>query len=300
MKLRVVTTPLPVAVVIPSHGRAPFLAEAVRSVAGEADEVIVIEDGTEEVGDADLEGARLIRLPRVRRSRARNEGAEASSAPLVAFLDSDDVSLPGRIARQREALERAPNAALCFGAVRVVDEGLRPLDDWNKILSHRFARLVEGGADFEGLLASRTPIYTSATMVRRDAFLAAGGYDPRFDAYEDLDLYLRLSRRGRLVPCPGEPVALYRVHGQNTESHRLYLGALGVAEKHLPDATGLGRRLLLERRVDALWGLGRFPEARRAALAALADEPLVLGHPRFAKRLVGSLAPRRLLEARRR
>ncbi len=286
--------------VIPSHGPAPFLAEAVRSVRGEADEVIVVEDGTEEVSETDAEGAKLIRLPRVRRSRARNAGVEAASAPLVAFLDSDDVSLPGRIARQREALEAAPETALCFGSVRVVDERLRPLDEWNGILARRFARLVEQGADFEGLLASRTPIYTSATMVRREAFLAAGGYDPAFDAYEDLDLYLRLSRRGGLVPCPGEPVALYRVHGQNTPSERLYLGALGVAEKHLPDAAGAARRLLLERRVDALWGLGRFAKARRAALDALADEPLLLGHPLFAKRLLGSLAPAPLLEARRR
>jgi hypothetical protein len=80
----------------------------------------------------------------------------------------------------------------------------------------------------------------------------------------------------------------------------LYAGALGVAEKHLPDARGAVRRLLLERRVDAFWGLGRFGAARRAALGALAAEPLLLGDPRFVKRLGGTFVPAPLLRARRR
>ena len=137
-------------------------------------------------------------------------------------------------------------------------------------------------------------------MVRREAFLDSGGYDPRFDAYEDLDLYLRLSRRGGLVPTPGGPVTLYRLHEQNTPSDLLYANMLGVVAKHLPDAHGRARRLLLERRVDALWGLGRFGGARRAAAAALARDPLLLTDRRFVKRAAGSLLPSRLLRARRR
>ena len=120
-------------------------------------------------------------------------------------------------------------------------------------------------------------------------FLAVGGFDPAFEAYEDLDLYLRLSRLGDLLPVDGEPVTTYRLHGSNTPSSRLYEGALRVAEKHLPRTRGRARRLLLERRVDALWGLGRFEDARRAALRALLEEPRLLLRPRFAKRLAGGL-----------
>jgi hypothetical protein len=129
-------------------------------------------------------------------------------------------------------------------------------------------------------------------MVRREAFLATGGYDARFDAYEDLDLYLRLAQAGEVALTPGDPVAVYRLHGQNTPSPRLYEGALGVTEKHLPTAAGRAHRLLLERRLDALWGLGRYGDARRAALRAAVEQPLLLGHPRFAKRLAGSFVRR--------
>jgi glycosyltransferase involved in cell wall biosynthesis len=287
-------------VVVPTLGTSPYLAAAVASALADGPaEVLVVANGGTAPAAVAVEGARVLRLPEPGRSAARNAGVEAARTELVAFLDDDDLMVPGRLERQRDSLERAPGAALSFGRVKVVDDDGQPIDHWNRLLDARFRRLVVEGADVPDILAAQAPIYTSATVVRRDAFLAAGGYDTRFEAYEDLDLYLRLARVGGLVPCPGEPVAIYRLHGSNTPSPHLYEGALAVTEKHLPEARGRGRRLLLERRVDALWGLGRFAEARRAALRAGFEEPALLAHPRFAKRLAGSLLPTRALEARR-
>jgi glycosyltransferase involved in cell wall biosynthesis len=273
-----------VTVVVPTLGASPYLHEAVESALAEKPaEVVVVANGGAEV---DLEGVRILRRDEPGRSAARNLGVEAARTPLVAFLDDDDLALPGRLERQRAALDDAWWAPLVFGRVRVVDGDGRPREDWNRLLDRRFAGLARAGAaSFEDVLAVQAPIYTSATMVRRDAFLAVGGFDPAFEAYEDLDLYLRLARVGDLLPMDGAPVTTYRLHGSNTPSPHLYDGALRVAEKHLPRTTGRARRLLLERRVDALWGLERFGDARRAALHALVEEPALLLHPRFAKRL---------------
>lgn len=260
--------------------------------------MLVVADGAEP-DSAAVEGARVLALPPVRRSQARNAGVEAASTPYVAFLDDDDAVLQGRLARQVAALETNPRAGLSFGRVRVIDGDGRPLDEWNRLLAARFDRLAERGATPAEILATRCPIYTSATMVRREPFLAVGGYDRRFDAYEDLDLYLRLARASVLVPCAGEPVAAYRLHGANTPSELLYEGALRIVEKHLPYARGRERRLLLERRVDALWGLGEYPAVRRSALRSALGDPLLLAHGRFAKRLAGSALPARVLAARR-
>ena len=275
-----------VTVVIPTLGTSPYLREAVESALAERPaEVIVVANGGAEV---ELDGVRILRRDEADRSAARNLGVEQARTALVAFLDDDDVALPGRLERQRAALDEAWWAPLAFGRVRVVDGNGRPRDDWNRLLDRRFSRLARtGAASYEDVLAVQAPIYTSATMVRRDAFLAVGGFDSAFDAYEDLDLYLRLARIGDLLPLDGEPVTTYRLHGANTPSPRLYDGALRVAEKHLPRTTGRARRLLLERRVDALWGLERFADARRAALRALLEEPSLLLHPRFARRLAG-------------
>ena len=274
-----------VTVVIPTLGRSPFLRDAVESARADGPaEVLVVSDGA---GDVAVEGARVLRIEHAGRSAARNRGVEEARTELIAFLDDDDLVLPGRFARQAEAVGDAP---LAFGRVEVVDGEGRPRTDWNSLLERRFPDGDVGAAE---LLFRQTPIYTSATIVRREAFLDAGGYDPALDAYEDLDLYLRLAGLGPLVPTPGVPVAVYRLHGENTPSDRLYEGLLAVTEKHLPDARGSVRRALLARRIDALWGLRRLRgEAARAALS----EPLLLARPRFLLRLAGSALPARVLD----
>ena len=263
-----------VTVVIPTLGRSRFLGEAVESaLAEEPAEVLVVSDGA---GELTVPGAQVVPVEHAGRSAARNRGVEVARTELVAFLDDDDLVVPGRLARQAEALGRA---ALTFGRVTVVDGHGRPREDWNSLLERRFPSGPVGHVE---VLSSQTPIYTSATLVRRDAFLEAGGYDAAFDAYEDLDLYLRLAP---LVPTPGPPLAIYRLHGENTPSDRLYEGVLAVTEKHLPQSRGALRRALLARRIDALWGLRRLRgEAAKAALY----EPLLLAQPRFLLRLVGS------------
>jgi GT2 family glycosyltransferase len=286
-----------VTVVIPARGPGPFFTAAVTSALAEhPGEVIVVEDGTTGV---DVEGVRLLRLPHVRRSRARNAGVEAATTPYVAFLDEDDLCLPGRLDRQRAALEAAPAAAMSYGRVLVVDAELEPIAGWNDVNASRLDALVARGSSYDAIAELGGPLYLSATMVRRDAFLAADGFDPSFDAHEDLDLYLRLARAGGLVPCPGDPVTLYRVHGSNTGSDDLYRGTLGVTAKHLPEVHGPARRALLERRVDALWALGEFSRARREAVASALSEPKLFGHPRFVKRLLSLAAPTALLRGRR-
>ena len=95
-------------------------------------------------------------------------------------------------------------------------------------------------------------------------------------------------------------VAAHRRHPGNTASESLYRGSLLVVEKHLPDARGAARRLLLGRRFDSLWGLGEFAAARSSALLAVRSEPRLLGRRRFAYRLAGSLLPVSLLDRVRR
>lgn len=267
------------------------------ALAEEPAEVIVVEDGTAGVDDAVLQGARLVRTPHVRRSRARNLGVEQARTPLVAFLDEDDACLPGRLARQQEALERAPAATMTFGLVRLVDRAGATLEGDTRALERRYAELA-AQPTYHTVLRLGGPLYTSATMVRRDAFLASGGFDSAFDAYEDLDLYLRLARERHLVPTPGPPVTLYRLHGANTPSDDLYRGLLAVTAKHLPAADPAARRLIFEKRVDALWALRRYAEARAEAGRALRELPVLLLRPLFLKRLAGLAVPDRILSAR--
>lgn len=286
---------------MPTRGAPTFLDQALASV--RADEsagvaIIVVEDGTAEVDDGLLGDARLVRLPYVGRSVARNVGVEAAETELVAFVDADDVSLPGRLGAQAAALAASPEAALCFGRAEVVDGELREIPGLTAHERERYEALLERGTDYDSLVFD-CPIYTSATMVRRTAFLDAGGYDAFLDAYEDLDLYLRLAQSAFLVTSGSEPVALHRIHGANTPSPDMYAGSFHVARKHAPTARRRSARLLAERQLDTYWSLGDFRRARREALRLLRADPLIIGHRRFAKRLASSALPLGLLETLR-
>ncbi len=295
-----------VSVVIPVRGDVAFVYDAVASVATDGSasvELIVVEDGTAEI-DADrlqaiAPGTIYLRLPYGGRSRTRNAGVERASRELVAFLDADDLNLPGRFARQAETLERNPEKALCFGRIVPIDEASQPLPPKLETERGRVDRLLARGLTFSSLLVD-CPIWTSGTMVRREVFTKVGGYRPEIDAFEDLDLYLRLIGAGGLILCAGEPVACHRIHPGNTPSAHLFVGSVTLARLHLADGrcSAAERRLLLEREIDGLWALGDFLAVRTKARAALRSNLRLLGNRRFRKRLAASSLPLPLLRRR--
>ncbi len=112
---------LSVSVVVPTYNRAHLLERALRSVipqCGPRDEVIVADDGstddTATVVEAFGGPVRLLRLPHRGAGAARNAGIEAARGDLVAFLDSDDEWLPGKLSLQRAVLAAFPDLLFVF------------------------------------------------------------------------------------------------------------------------------------------------------------------------------------------
>src|SRR5215467_13195287 len=102
---------LEVSVIIPTFNRRPVVAEAILSVLAQREvgfELIVVDDGstdgTPAAVEETLENAtvpvRLIWTERRGVAAARNLGVEAAAAPLIGFLDSDDLWRPEKLARQ--------------------------------------------------------------------------------------------------------------------------------------------------------------------------------------------------------
>jgi hypothetical protein len=290
-----------------------LLVDAVRS-ALEAPtrpaEVIVADDGSTDASVDTVERldsplVKILRGPFGGAGATRNAGAAAASQPLLGFLDSDDLMLPGKTTCLVAALEREPSAALAHGTITVIDEaGIDNLPA-TSALAASIAAGERIGTDFAGL-AEHCTMFTSATLIRREAFEAVGGFDESLEAYEDWDLYLRLSLRWKLiyVDCPA---ARYRVWGGNMAWRRTADWTVRVAEQHLsalPALTpaderranyGLQRRIALSNHI-----LLRRGEARRAAIAALRVNPLRALRDRSVQRtLIGSLLPTAFLHRRR-
>jgi glycosyltransferase involved in cell wall biosynthesis len=189
-------SPSALAVVVPTFNRAASVQRAIASVlrCPRADiELIVVDDGSTDQTPQVLARLRDPRLRAIRIARsgnanvARNAGIAASSAPLLAFLDSDDEFLPGRCERLIAFFAREPEVHAVLDSF-VVGGSAEP----------RFARQPESrpsGETLTRLLVSHTiPLTNSAIAVRRAALDAVGRFDETLGRHQDRDLLLRLAR----------------------------------------------------------------------------------------------------------
>jgi glycosyltransferase involved in cell wall biosynthesis len=185
--------PPQVSVIIPTYNRAWCLREAVDSVLSQnfrGFELIVVDDGStdetpqllQEYGDS----IQMLRQGNRGVSAARNAGIAASRGALIAFLDSDDLWLKGKLERQMEFFNSQADALIC----QTEEIWLRNCRRVNPGKRHH----KRGGMIFEPSL-DLCLVSPSAVMVRRELFLCVGLFDENLPACEDYDLWLRVSSR---------------------------------------------------------------------------------------------------------
>lgn len=181
-----------ISVVIPAYNRAHCIASALDSVLAQSQsvhEILVVDDGSTDNIDLVLgRYSRHVRLVRHFENKgaaaARNSGIKNSEGDYIAFLDSDDVWLPDKIARQMRYMERHSLEASCTGffvANSRADPGSvaqRPYRDRIGLEDFVWGCYVSPG---------------TTLMCKRELIIEIGGYDERFRRYEDWDFLIRLS-----------------------------------------------------------------------------------------------------------
>jgi glycosyltransferase involved in cell wall biosynthesis len=184
-----------VSAVIPTFNRAWSLGRAVDSVLNQAYrplELIVVDDGSTDETPRQLAplAARgrllLVRQPRRGVSAARNAGLRAARGSLLAFLDSDDEWLPGKIEAQVEFLDQHPDQVLVQTRERWFRGGRR-------VNPGRRHRKLAGDIFVPSL--GLCLISPSAVMLRRSLLDEVGLFDEDLPAAEDYDLWLRILAR---------------------------------------------------------------------------------------------------------
>jgi glycosyltransferase involved in cell wall biosynthesis len=255
-----------ISVVLPYRDAAPTLAEAITSILAERDvdlELIAVDDGSRDDGPALVESL-AAGDPRVRSIRAAprgivaalSRGVEAARAPFIARMDADDVSLPGRLARQVAAL-RADGSLGAVGCLvqafpeEIVEEGLARYVAWqNQLLTpeeHAREIFVE------------SPLCHPSVMMRRDAVRAVGGYREGLFP-EDYDLWLRLVEAGwALAKIPA--LGLLWRHSADRLTFRDPRCSIDAFRRC--KAPFLAARVRREERPLSIWGAGK--EGRRLA-----------------------------------
>ncbi len=186
------TTCLPlVSVVIPTYNRWPMIGEAVESVLTQTFngfELIVVDDGSTDSTVPSLSQCdsrlKLVTQPRTGVSAARNAGVAKSRGKYIAFLDSDDLWLPGKLAVQTNFMERNFGARICQTDETWIRNGIRV----NAKLKHR-----KPAGDIFRRSLELCLVSPSAVMMTRELFDLAGRFDESFPVCEDYDLWLRIA-----------------------------------------------------------------------------------------------------------
>lgn len=267
-----------VSVVIPVHCRTPdhelFLAEALGSVARQSFldfETIIIDDASPRdisrivQSVSGLPGLRTIRnSSNLGHAASRNIGIEAARGELIAFLDHDDVWLPGKLELQVAALRENPDAAMAFCQVQI-------LGDYPQGL-YIDQSTVPSRPGLAWMLSHNNPVISvSAALVRKQAMLDIGLFDGRYSSCDDFDAWIKLRRRAPILHLPHR-LAVYRLHRHNVNyavdrlnDNRLLTGLiveclrdLSVAERLLVLPT-LARKLAGRIVLRFCGRVGRYP-----------------------------------------
>lgn len=205
-------------VVIPMFNRAGTIVEAIESVLRQtvpAKEIIVVDDGSTDdsvrrVTDMECPLVKvLVNEGNLGATAARNRGAKAATAEWIAFLDSDDYWH-----REKLAAERATIASGDDGVTAVASNHVLVIDD----RVSEIATQKELFTDVAGRLRTENFLGTCSCMtVRREPFLAIGGFNEQLKSCQDWDLWLRAADAGKvLISTP--PYVFYRLNTRDSIS----------------------------------------------------------------------------------
>jgi glycosyltransferase involved in cell wall biosynthesis len=259
---RQTTEPI-VSIVMPTFNRMEFLPAAIESVLAQSLprwELIVADDGSDRETLhylASLTRDERVRLLRLSHSgnagTARNFAIAAARAPLLAFLDSDDLWATNKLERQLAALHGKPECRWSYTAFVMVDASGAPLATernrpWTPHSGNIFVQTVRTTASI------RPSSVVASTELVRDA----GSFDEAIDVSEDYDLWLRLALRSP-VCVVDEPLIRVRRHASNPKRrpgspHLARDYSLRKLAAQLGDAQ---RKLLDEERSRNALGLAR-------------------------------------------
>ena len=212
------TTPT-VSIILPTFNRLQYLRASIDSVFAQTFEdweLIIADDGSDAETRAYLRavagrpGVRLLCLPHSGNPPAlRNIALREAKARYVAFLDSDDIWLPRKLAAQVASLQGRPARKWGYTRCAMMDAAGQPLTGGSSP-----GRRVTDGAILEPLLKGGAVVVQSSVIASRELLMSAGGYPEDLPICGDYELYIRLALRSE-IDLVDEPLVLVRRHADN-------------------------------------------------------------------------------------
>jgi glycosyltransferase involved in cell wall biosynthesis len=293
-----------VSIVIPVYNGSNYLAEAIDSALAQTYshiEVLVINDGsndngrTEQVAMSYGDRIRYYKKENGGVASALNYGIEKMAGDYFSWLSHDDLYMAEKVARQMEALARAPSPRT------VIYSNYAMFSDDPGAAMPMALRGVPPEA-FRYWLTVENALHGCALLIPKAAFAECGKFDHSLRTTQDYDLWFRMATSFSFVHIPD-----ILVKGRNhAQQDSLKLGAIvrrecntllsdftvKLSEAELRQASGEPAPLAYARVASSMWVRGFFEAAMvasRLGLKKLADEPLRIKARVLARLVIGPL-----------
>jgi glycosyltransferase involved in cell wall biosynthesis len=202
-----------VTVVTPTYNSFKHLEECITSVCANAATGIEIDHVIVDAGSTDgtVELAHKFGLRVIRGETGRgifdaiNSGSFTSSGELLGFIGSDDVMLPGALARVVEAYVSSRRRWV-VGGIRWIDENGRSLGNFSVPPQWLTTRMC--------VCLGWNPIMHMATYFSHDFFSELGGFDPTIEVSGDYEMFSRALAIAPFEPVK-QPISCFRRTGFN-------------------------------------------------------------------------------------
>jgi len=210
-----------ISIITITRNRADFIAKAILSAQKQGFtswELIVLDDdsndGTEAILEAFMTKDSRIKYhknsPILGISKNRNLGLSKALGKYIAILDSDDEWLDkDKLQKQFDFLEKNPEYVLIGSNIKIVDEKNNFIKDTHFEIDDK---------DIRNKMLMINQIPHSSVMYKKETADKVGGYDNKLSCVEDLDLFLKLGKIGKMKNLK-ETTTTYTKHSQGT-SHK--------------------------------------------------------------------------------
>lgn len=306
-----------ISVVIPTFDSALFLVETLDSVLSQDYpnvEILVIDDGstdnTTEVLEPYRDRIKYFKQPNWGGpSRPRNVGIQNATGEFIAFFDSDDLMLPGKLSRSASALIEHPDLDFVFTNFQGVGESgqvIREnyLEDYRNFRNDLEAREPEelwsmpGSETFTHLISANF-IGTSSVLCRKSVFDKVGLMDETLLNADDANMWGRIAHAGFRFAFLDAVLHSYRMRsgGVTGRREKRYPAILkSITQKLGMDLTPTDRAMLEEKHyrlqlgyARALREVGQYSRARNIYCQALGKKTTWAGIKGWAGTLVAPL-----------
>lgn len=202
-----------ITVVIPTYNHASLIGEAISSVIKQSYkniEIIVIDnyskDKTEEVVNS-FADERVIYKKFNNNGvigASRNVGIKMAKGKLVAFLDSDDFWFEDKLSKAKQVFDENPDIDVVCHDLYLIDESNREVVKKARCGPYK---------NYEDILFKGSPLFTSATVVKKDKLLEVGLFSEKqeYITVEDYHLWLTLSKSSKIYYLH-ELLGNFRIH----------------------------------------------------------------------------------------